>query len=60
MGSETFDEKNRKGIVMFSGAGQYGCDSTVLVNVSFYPIPVGYVETVICWVKSIMILRFFV
>ncbi|MBK6571299.1 MAG: gliding motility-associated C-terminal domain-containing protein [Saprospiraceae bacterium] len=55
MGSETFDEKNRKGIVMFSGAGQYGCDSTVLVNVSFYPIPVDQVDTVICRGKSIMI-----
>ncbi|MBL7821988.1 MAG: gliding motility-associated C-terminal domain-containing protein [Saprospiraceae bacterium] len=55
VGNKVFDEANSNGKVIFSSAGQNGCDSSVVVNVSFYPLPIGELDTIICFGESMKI-----
>ena len=47
-GGEVFDQSNTNGSIMLPGASINGCDSTVIVNVDFFPVNTGNLSPVIC------------
>ena len=50
-----YDENNRSGIETLAGASQYGCDSTLNVNLGFHNPAVGNIQPQICTGSSITI-----
>ncbi|MBK9108752.1 MAG: gliding motility-associated C-terminal domain-containing protein [Saprospiraceae bacterium] len=45
---QRFDENRRSGDIILSGANQYGCDSTITVNLSVLPKSRSQLDTSIC------------
>ena len=43
-----YDETNPSGVEILQNASQFGCDSTVIVDLSFYPMANGFVNGSFC------------
>ena len=51
----TYDQSNPSGTELFPNAAASGCDSTLNINLSFYPQAVGFLDTTLCQGQSISI-----
>ncbi|MEL6356553.1 MAG: SprB repeat-containing protein, partial [Bacteroidota bacterium] len=55
IGGQVFDDTNPAGQVIFPGASSNGCDSTLHVNLNFFPPAISDLDTTICAASSLTI-----
>ncbi len=55
VGDQVFHIDNPSGTVVLAGASENGCDSTVMVNISFLPNVMGSLDTILCFGESLQI-----
>ena len=55
IGSQTFNESNTSGTVTLAGASIYGCDSVVIVDLSFGNLAINYLQTKLCHGESMQV-----
>ena len=53
--NQTFDENNPTGTIKLFGGNHRGCDSTIQVQLNFYPIATSQLDTSVCTAGKIII-----
>lgn len=53
--NQTFDENNPTGTIKLFGGNHRGCDSTIQVQLNFYPIAASQLDTSVCTAGKIII-----